>query len=186
LAEDQRPDPVSGDEPEVEHDFQPDGVDHELDPNWVLVTRLGSGIFVAVLAIVTIVGLMISVFLSDWRGPSVLIAFAGWFVLVTLIATVTQVLPAKRYTRRRYRLSETELRIRRGLLFHVEISVPYSRIQHTDVSRGPIERSFGLATLIVHTAGTESASVMLDGLPAARAYRIRDLLLREVESGDAV
>ena len=76
------------------------------------------------LAIVTIVGLMISVFLSDWRGPSVLFAFGGWFVLVSLIATLTQVLPTKRFKRRRYRLSETELRIRRGLLFHVEISVP--------------------------------------------------------------
>jgi membrane protein YdbS with pleckstrin-like domain len=182
LAEEQRP----AEEPEVEHDFHPDGVDHSVDPNWVLVQRLGSGIFVAVLAIVTIIGLIVAVFLSDWRGPSVLIAVGGWFVLVSLLAVVTQVLPAKHYERRRYRLSETELRIRRGLLFHVEISVPYSRIQHTDVSRGPIERSFGLATLIVHTAGTENASVALDGLPAARAYRIRDLLLGEVESGDAV
>ena len=115
-----------------------------------------------------------------------MLAFAGWLVLSAAIATWSQAGPALRYKRRRYRLNEIGLRIRRGLIWQTEISVPYSRIQHTDVSRGPIERWFGLSTLIVHTAGTENASISLDGLPSPRAYRIRDLLLTEVEAADAV
>jgi len=185
LSEEVRHSPGT-EEPEVDQAFHADGVDHKLDPNWVLAARLGSGIFVAIVGFATLIGLLISVFASGWRGPTVLLGFGGWLIFVTLIAVTSQVLPAKRYQRRRYRLSETELRIRGGLVWQAEISVPYSRIQHTDVSRGPIERSFGLATLIVHTAGTQNASVSVDGLPAARAYRIRDLLLIEVESDDAV
>ncbi len=63
--------------------------------------------------------------------------------------------------------------------------MPKSRVQHTDVSRGPIERGLGLATLIIHTAGTEQAAVSLSGLPHADAYRIRDFLIEGGED-DAV
>ena len=173
-------------EPEVEHTFYADGVDYKLDPNWVLASRLSGGIVAVIISGVNLIGLLIAVFASRWRGPSVLLAFGGWFLLSAALAAWTQIGPALHYKRRRYRLNEMGLRIRRGLIFHAEISVPYSRIQHTDVSRGPVERSFGLSTLIVHTAGTENASISLDGLPAPRAYRIRDLLLTEVESDDAV
>ena len=173
-------------EPEVEHSFVADDVDYKLDPNWVLASRLSGGIVAVIISGVNLIGLLIAVLASSWRGPSVLLAFGGWLLLTVALASWTQIGPALRYKRRRYRLNEMGLRIRRGLVWHAEISVPYSRIQHTDVSRGPVERWFGLSTLIVHTAGTENASISLDGLPAARAYRIRDLLLTEVEADDAV
>jgi membrane protein YdbS with pleckstrin-like domain len=178
--------PVPDTEPEVENSFFADGVDYELDPNWVLASRLSGGIVTVVVSGVSLIGLLIAVFASGWRGPSVLLAFGGWLLAASALAVWALIGPALRYKRRRYRLNEMGLRIRRGLIWHAEISVPYSRIQHTDVSRGPVERSFGLSTLIVHTAGTENASVSVDGLPAARAYRIRDLLLTEVETDDAV
>jgi len=179
--------PVRDDtEPEVEHSFFADGVDYRLDPNWVLASRLSGGIVAVIISTVNLIGLLIAVFASRWRGPTVLLAFAGWLLLTILLASWTQIGPALRYKRRRYRLNDMGLRIRRGLIWRTEISVPYSRIQHTDVSRGPVERWFGLSTLIVHTAGTENASISLDGLPAPRAYRIRDLLLTEVETDDAV
>ena len=46
-----------------------------------------------------------------------------------------------------------------------------------DVSEGPIERSFGLATLVIHTAGTEQAAVSLGGLARDTAFRVRDWLI---------
>jgi len=178
--------PTPDTEPEVEHSFVADGVNYQLDPNWVLASRLSGGIVTVIISGANLIGLLIAVFASGWRGPSVLLAFGGWLLLAAALACWTQIGPALRYKRRRYRLNETGLRIRRGLVWQAEISVPYSRIQHTDVSRGPVERWFGISTLIVHTAGTENASVSLDGLPAPRAYRIRDLLLTEVETDDAV
>ena len=180
------PAPSADTEPEVEHTFVADGVDYELDPNWVLASRLSGGIGAVIFSGLGLIGLLVVVFAADWRGPTVLLAFGGWFLLSAAVVAWSQIGPALRYKRRRYRLNEMGLRIRRGLVWHAELSVPYSRIQHTDVSRGPIERWFGLSTLIVHTAGTENASVSLDGLPAPRAYRIRDLLLVAVETDDAV
>jgi len=60
-------------------------------------------------------------------------------------------------------------------------TVPRSRIQHTDVSQGPLQRPFGLATLTVHTAGTQFAAVPLSGLAKEVAEAIRDQLIGGVE-----
>ena len=51
-------------------------------------------------------------------------------------------------------------------------------MQHVDLMRGPIERMFGLATLVVYTAGTEGASFRLPGVDMRRAEEIRDQILR--------
>ena len=71
------------------------------------------------------------------------------------------------------------------MLWRQVINVPRSRVQHTDVSQGPLERSHGLATLIVHTAGVEHAQVELAGLPYEVALRLRDHLLPR-DASDAV
>ena len=72
--------------------------------------------------------------------------------------------PPRRYRAWGYDEGEDELAIRRGLLVRVRTIVPFGRVQHIDVAQGPIERRFGLATLILHTAGTRGAAVPLPGL----------------------
>ena len=59
--------------------------------------------------------------------------------------------------------------------------MPRSRIQHTDVSQGPYQRRFGLATLVVYTAGTEHASIAIEGLRHETALAFRDALLARGE-----
>jgi membrane protein YdbS with pleckstrin-like domain len=82
-----------------------------------------------------------------------------------------------RHARTRFALDEHSLRIRRGILWRSETVVPRSRVQHTDVNRGPLDRRLGLATLKVFTAGTKLASLGLDGLPDARAVELRNALI---------
>ena len=69
-----------------------------------------------------------------------------------------------------YFLDERGIEIRRGVWWRHVVHVPRSRVQHTDVNQGPIERTYGLAHLIIHTAGTISASVALEGLERAVAH----------------
>ncbi len=66
------------------------------------------------------------------------------------------------------------------------VTVPRSRVQHTDVSQGPIERTYDLATLIIYTAGTHYASISLGGLSHETALFIRDHLIAGGEKDDAV
>jgi membrane protein YdbS with pleckstrin-like domain len=74
--------------------------------------------------------------------------------------------------------------IRRGVLWRQIITVPLSRIQHTDVTQGPLQRAYGLATLTLYTAGTEHAKVDLSGLAFETAMAIRQYLFERSESYD--
>ena len=70
---------------------------------------------------------------------------------------------------------EDDLLIRRGLMVHRLSVVPYGRMQFVDVTAGPIERSFGLATVRLHTAAA-ATDARIPGLEAAEAARLRDQL----------
>lgn len=83
----------------------------------------------------------------------------------------------RRWITSAWRLDDTGLRFRRGYLWRKEILVPRSRVQHLDIERGPIERHYGLATLIVHTAGTRHHALRIAGLPDAAAVALRDALV---------
>ncbi|MYG50257.1 MAG: PH domain-containing protein [Gemmatimonadales bacterium] len=76
-----------------------------------------------------------------------------------------------------YAVHPDGIEIRKGVIWRQAISVARSRVQHTDVSQGPLERKYGLGTLGVYTAGTDHAKVSLDGLEHETALRIRDHLL---------
>ncbi|MFN0056927.1 MAG: PH domain-containing protein [Planctomycetota bacterium] len=86
------------------------------------------------------------------------------------------------YQRSSFALTLVGLEIQRGVLWRSVLKVPRNRIQYTDLSRGPLERRYQLATLIVHTAGTVHAVVTLPGLEVQRAQALRDALLMAPES----
>jgi len=54
-------------------------------------------------------------------------------------------------------------------------------VQHLDLKRGPLQRRYGLATLVIHTAGTRHSVVSIGGLDADDAERLRDQLAHQVD-----
>lgn len=103
------------------------------------------------------------------------------FVPVALIAAYLALsLPKRRYRSRGYDLSADRLRVVKGVLFHVDTTVPFGRVQHLDVEQGPLERLYGLATLKLHTAGTHNASVSLQGLAHEGALGMREAIRAHV------
>lgn len=95
-------------------------------------------------------------------------------IAIALIIFFTLFLPNRIYRRIGYEMGADQLRIVRGYLFHSDTIIPFSRIQHVDVNSGPFERAFGLANLIVHTAGSYNHSVTLPGLSKTDAENLRD------------
>lgn len=87
----------------------------------------------------------------------------------------------RRLTRTRWRLDAQGLGLRRDLMWQTETQVPVSRVQHLDLRRGPLERRAGLATLIVHTAGTRLSAVTVSGLADADAERLRDTMAHQLD-----
>jgi len=90
--------------------------------------------------------------------------------------------PNRIYRRLGYAIDSRLLRTVRGWLFHTDTIVPFVRVQHIDVMRGPFDKLFGTATLVVHTAGTHNSVVTLPGLSPERAAEIRDEIRAEIRA----
>ncbi len=156
-----------------------DDQDKALDPNSVIVSRIVAGIWMMILAVPPL-AVATSLVMLGLSGVVWFAVAAGAVAYAALLAW-SLYWPGLRYRHASYRVAERGLWIRRGVLWRSEISVPKSRVQHTDVSQGPLERRFDLATLVLHTAGTQHAAVSLGGLSHAAALAIRDYL---IEGGD--
>lgn len=63
------------------------------------------------------------------------------------------VAPIVFYNRYRYRIDADKAEIRKGVFWISHKMVPVERIHQVDVVRGPINRMFGLADVIITTAG---------------------------------
>jgi len=104
-------------------------------------------------------------------------------IVVPLLAVLAIALvPQRKYRRLRYRLTERMLQSLHGWMFHTDTIVPFVRVQHLDVVRGPLDKVFGTASLVVHTAGTHNSIVTVAGLAPDRAAEIRDVIREHVRS----
>ena len=74
-----------------------------------------------------------------------------------------------------------DLLVRHGLLYRRLSIVPYGRMQFVDVTAGPMERLFRLATVQLHTAAA-ATDAKIPGLPPEEAARLRDRLAALGES----
>ncbi len=101
--------------------------------------------------------------------------------VVLALGVVAEWIARRRVRAWRYAEREDDLLVQRGLLFSRLSVVPYGRMQFIDVTAGPFERSFGLATVHMHTAAAAS-DARIPGLSSAEAARLRDRL---AELGEA-
>ncbi len=157
-----------------------------LDPRYVTAQRITGWIVFGVLMAVWAACFAV-VHVADEAGLRWLEWTLGLLGVLTAppLAWLATRWPALRYARCSYRVDEIGIEIRSGVVIRRVTTVPRSRVQHTDVSQGPVERRFGLGTLVVYTAGTEFARVSLPGLEYGTAVGIRDTLLPR-DGADAV
>jgi membrane protein YdbS with pleckstrin-like domain len=146
---------------------------------------------------------------ADWRRPSprlltlrrlevavlaavaaILLVVAGavWTTAAYILAAVAVaaglallVFTGRRYRSWGYAEREDDLLVRRGIAFTRLSVVPYGRMQFIDVTAGPLERLFDLATVRLHTAAA-ATDARIPGLEEEEAARLRDRL---AELGEA-
>jgi membrane protein YdbS with pleckstrin-like domain len=162
-----------------------DGVDRQLDPRVVPLRQIVGWIATACIAAVSLVVLPIVWFATDLRWMWLALMMFGWAIAIAALAWHAHRWPAIEYRHTFYRVDAQGIEIRKGVYWRAIVNVPRSRVQHTDVSQGPLERSRGLGTLVIYTAGTDHARVTLAGLAYDTALRIREHLLPR-DAGDAV
>jgi len=89
-------------------------------------------------------------------------AIAAWFV-------------RKRFRAWTYQERDEDLLVSRGVMIRRLSVVPYGRMQFVDVTAGPVERAYRLATVKLHTAAAAS-DARIPGLERDEAARLRDRL----------
>ncbi|MFE9606063.1 PH domain-containing protein [Streptomyces hokutonensis] len=116
--------------------------------------------------------------------PLALFAGPGWaaFALLPLgVMAWGWVVLGRNWRSWRYAERADDLLISKGVLWHHETIVPYGRMQLVEVTSGPVERHFGLASVQLHTAAA-ATDATIPGLDPAEAERLRDRL---TELGEA-
>jgi membrane protein YdbS with pleckstrin-like domain len=158
---------------------------HSLDPQYVpfqravglIVTACASGTLLGTAAIVWATG-------EAPRWLNLLLAPA-WFGATIAVAWFSYAWPPLEHRYTSYVLDDEGIEIRSGVVWRAVTSVPRSRVQHIDVSQGPLERAYGLGRLVIYTAGTEHSRVDLPGLNHDVAFELRNHLLPQGDD-DAV
>ena len=161
-----------------------DGAHYRLDPRVMQLERITGFIATACVSGFVAFAILFTWIAADSLWIPALVAIS-WPLVTGLLAWHSYRWPEISYRHESYRVDDLGIEIRRGVVWRREISVPRSRVQHIDVSQGPLERRFGLGSLSIYTAGTDYAMVALRGLTHARALLIRDHLLPR-ETQDAV
>jgi membrane protein YdbS with pleckstrin-like domain len=153
--------------------------------DWQPLPRRGAALYAGSIALVLApslglpLGIVCSKLLEGPRWVTVACAVLAALALGVLVGVV-------RHRRLGWKLDGLGFATRRGGLWRTETLVPVPRVQHLDLERGPLERRLGLATLVVHTAGTRMAAVKLPLLDLADAEALRTRLARQADLDDAL
>ena len=136
-----------------------------VSPKLITVELISRG----TLTVVVLIGLLIGQLFAPhplWYAGMALVVLLGiWRAIVTVRAV-----KAWGYAER-----DNDLLVRHGLMIRRLSIVPYARMQYVDVTAGPLERAFQLATVQLHTASAAS-DARIPGLPPDEAARLRDRL----------
>lgn len=103
-----------------------------------------------------------------------LVCLIGVGVLAVVTVIVLGVID-RNYRSWGYTERAEDLLVTRGVLLRRLVVVPYGRMQLVDVTAGPIERKFSIATVRLHTASA-GTDARIRGLPPDEAARLRDRL----------
>jgi len=142
---------------------------YQLDPRakslWRVGAAISGGITVLLVALVTF-------------GARLLIENYGilWSIGITggvlaLVLLNVWLSPNLRYRYWRYEIRADEADLQHGWFTRTRQLVPMSRIQHVDTNRGPLERRFGLASVVLYTA---AGPAMIPALADNVAADVRD------------
>ena len=161
-------------------DVDPTSLARQLDPQMVAVWRFKGVVWALVAALA--VGAAEIVRANTVGGP-----LPGLAVLPVALAggLFAWSWPPKMYEHWRYVVGDDALELRTGVVFRARKWIPYFRVQHIDIGRGPIDRRMGLARLVVRTASM-SAGATLPGIPADEASSLRQLILDRTHDADDV
>ncbi|TQV77112.1 PH domain-containing protein [Aliikangiella marina] len=104
------------------------------------------------------------------------------FLIVAAIAILSALFAYFSAKAKGYVLRDRDVLYKQGIWWQKRTGVSFKRIQHIDITHGPIERKFELATIKFFTAGGSLADLSISGLPKSYAEKMRAIIMDKVGS----
>jgi membrane protein YdbS with pleckstrin-like domain len=143
---------------------------------WLVMLLIGAGalvLWIAALVNEPLVGILLA--------PLFFVAFVTAGVLGHVALRL-------RYDTTWYVMSERSVRMRRGIWIIREATITFENVQNVELKQGPLQRHFGVANLMVQTAGGGGAKLqqgqsnphegLIEGIGDAK--RVRDVIMTRV------
>ena len=144
----------------------------QLAKSYLQVSYIGTAIFFLIL--LTGIGIF-TISVNSNTGQLI----AGILSSIWLLwATISFVLVKKGYKIRGYILREKDIIHRQGVIFRSQTTIPFNRVQHCEISQGPIQRLFNLYTLQIFTAGGSNSDLSIPGLLGETAQQIKEFIIK--------
>jgi membrane protein YdbS with pleckstrin-like domain len=159
--------PISGLPSVDEVEFQ------RLAPAYRNVEYIGTAILFGFLLFGWLIFFFVNPFRLAWLNWGLLALWATLFAWSMYIA-------GKRYAFAGYALRERDIIYKHGVLWRTVTSIPFNRIQHCEISQGPVENAFDLATLRVFTAGGSASDLSIEGLRHVDAVKIKEFITQKM------
>lgn len=118
-------------------------------------------------------------------GPDRLAAW-GW--VVALVAGLVLFVELWRFLaarRRAFALRQADIILRSGWFWERTSIVPLARVQHVELHRPFLDRRFGLAELLLYTAGASSVDMKIPGLTEDLALKLEAQILQAIGKPEA-
>jgi uncharacterized protein len=125
-----------------------------------------------------------ALFFFYWILPSEIHVFIYGLSAITLLlfAWLFFIWAPNTAKRLQYVLRDDDIQLKRGYLYWRHLAISCNRIQHLEVTQGPIERYLGLGCLVVYTAGTMGSDMKLPGLALETAQKMKAQLLKKINA----
>ena len=144
-------------------------LDRAVDPRAIPVWRWSAAMTftpVVIAASVFVIGATVA------RSPAAIVLSIGWTLLLAAVAAYVWKYPPARHRHLRYRIDDVGITIRDGVFWRTWSALPRVRIQHTDVSQGPLQRRYGVADAQAVHGGQPFHVHRLAGTRACRGTRV--------------
>jgi uncharacterized protein len=84
-----------------------------------------------------------------------------------------------------YGVDDEGVKMKGGVIWKKQVTVPYSKITNVDITQGPMQRYFNIGTVHVQTAGAggqqgQKAELKMNGIRELEV--VRDIIVKEVRS----
>jgi membrane protein YdbS with pleckstrin-like domain len=158
-------------------------------PNYLKYLKFQFRLGLAVVAVPLIVG---SIILAFTENEWFLLASVALVLLIGTLSLIAILAIHLRYDTMWYVFSDRSMRLRRGIWVIRESTITFENIQNVKVIQGPLQRWFGIADVVVETAGGGGANAEPGGLGmhsgviegVADATTIRDSIMDRVRSAN--